>query len=173
MQGHWEKWEPISGLENEYAIDSIEHTIKGSFKVVFSRARLEPIEEEDEEENYIFTKLGVPGPTYCFVTDKKNQVVITFKNGVYAYRQAPEVFSLNTYEILSDTFKTNFYAPWTFFKTTNSSYLKWLSEQSLGLADSYPLTHYSFSTDDVTLDVVTTCEPTVEIINLAITDEKK
>lgn len=136
LQEKWKKWQPINGLGNRYEIDRIGYVIKGDFKILFSEYR-----------------------------DMGKRVTVIFKNGIYAHRKTDESFRLQTYEMLDDNYGKDFYTKWAFFKLTNSLYIKELSTQSLGFADSYPLTHYAFLTVNSILDVVAACEPIVKILD--------
>lgn len=136
MKKNWERWEPISGLKDKYNIDSVEDTLMDGFKITLSEC--------------------------C---DKGKRVAVTFKNGIFAHRETHEIFRLATYKLLDDNYGKDFYEKWTFFKVTNSSYLKWLSEQSYTLSDVYSVTHYSFLAGNVMLDIAHVNEPTVEFID--------
>lgn len=143
MQENWEKWEPIIKLEQKYNIDAIEYTIKGGFKITLSKC----------------------GAIFPKDNDKVKKVIITFKAGIFAHRETDESFMLYTIKMLKNNYGSDFFSKWTFFKVTNSAYLKWISEQSFGLADSYPLTHYSLLAGNAALDIVNDDEPVVEFID--------
>jgi len=145
MQEIWKRWQPIDETHDKYIIESIEYTIQGSFKMMLSKSYWKPLSESERQ-------------------DKTKQISILFKNGVIAHRETNETFRISTYGILDDNYGTDFYTKWTFFKITNSSYLKWISEKC-GFTDSYPLTHYSFLTLDEILDVISADEPIIEIID--------
>jgi len=82
------------------------------------------------------------------------KVLVSFEHGVLAHNEHIRKLVIN------DSSKK-----WTFFKKTDSSYLKWLSEQSFGLSDFYKVTHYSFIAENIILDVVNTYEPIVVFID--------
>lgn len=98
-------------------------------------------------------------------TGNSAKVLITFENGVNAFRNSDETFRLSTIGYLNKNYGGQFYAKWTFFKVESSEYLKWLSEQSGGISDYYGVTQYSIITDDEILDVVCTYEPKVTFIS--------
>lgn len=134
MQEQWIRWEPISGLSENYNLISISDKIEG-FEILLS----------DDK------------------TDKK-RVRIFFKNSVEAYRCSDETYRLKTFEELDELYGTKFYAEWSFFKVLGSQYLLWLSEQSFGISDSRALKHFTFFTTNSVLDVTASYEPEVEII---------
>ena len=55
---------------------------------------------------------------------------------------------------------------WSFFKVTNSEYLKWASYQSNGVSESLNLTHYAIWTEDWTIDILSWAEPNVEFVDI-------
>lgn len=136
MTEQWTKWEPIRGLANKYYIDSISNDENG-FIIQLSDANNE---------------------------EKKIRVI--FEDSVYASRDTDESFRRNTVGILHEQYGIDFYGDWTFFKVTNSSYLKWLSVESYGITDSLHFTHFSFVAADSILDVVTNYEPKVILIDM-------
>ena len=101
MQEIWQKWEPISGLETRYDIKSIKHIIGGYLEVIFFRCRWEPI---NEKEDIVFLEYGIKGCTHELVTDTKKQVVVTFENGIFAYRETDETFRSSTFGWLTDRY---------------------------------------------------------------------
>lgn len=50
---------------------------------------------------------------------------------------------------------------WTFFKVENSSYLKWIEEQSLGIEQRNKLTHYCIIGINSVVDIIASYEPEV------------
>lgn len=135
MNEQWVKWEPINGLSAKYYIDSVSDSLKG-FQIVLSDSH-----------------------------DEKQKILITFKNSVDAYRNTDETYRTNTISTLDEEYGTNFYGDWTFFKVMDSSYLKWLSEESCTISDSRNLKHFSFVAVNSILDVVTNYEPLVECLD--------
>ena len=134
MQEQWIHWEPISNLSAKYNIDSISDGMD-DFKV-----------ELTEYKN------------------EKSKAIVTFENSVDAYRMTDETFRLNCINTLDKQHGSNFYGKWTFFKVINSKYIQWLSEESCTISDSIPFIHFSFIAANCILDVVTTYEPKVELI---------
>jgi len=65
---------------------------------------------------------------------------------------------------LKNTYGGDFYGNWTFFKVENSSYLKWLSEQSCTVTDHLNLQHICCITEDSILDIATSYEPEISLI---------
>jgi hypothetical protein len=134
MNEQWVKWEPIKGLSAKYYVESISDGIE-EFKIVLVEAY-----------------------------NKKNKVQITIPDSIYAYRSTYESFRLDTLYSIDKQYETKFYSEWTFFKVTNSSYLKWLSEQSYEITDNLHLIHFSILALDSVVDFVDVCDPKVELI---------
>lgn len=95
----------------------------------------------------------------------KKQVVIFFENGVEVYRSADETYRYRLFLDLSEKYG-DLHGKWTFFKVTNSLFLKWISEQSCTISDDRELIHYSLITGNDVLDIADPLEPKVEIIHL-------
>jgi len=64
---------------------------------------------------------------------------------------------------LSQEADTSF-GKWSFFKVSNSSYIEWLLEQSYGIP-AYEFIHFCFVTENSFLEVVTTYEPAIVLVN--------
>lgn len=138
MQEQWTRWEPIVGLAGKYYLESIADTFDG-FKAFFFDAK-----------NH----------------NKKIQVI--FEDSVHSYIRTDESCRSDLIFRLKNQYGSEFYATWTFFKVTNSEYLRWLSEQSCTFSDYLKMQHFSFITMDFILDIVTNYEPRVEFINTSI-----
>ena len=135
MKEQWIKWEPIANLAPKYYIDKISHTIK-DFHIILS---------EDSS------------------TERK--IKILFEDSVDAYRDTDESFRRKLIYDLGQTYGSNFYGKWTFFKVYNSKYLQWLSEESFEITNSLGFIHFSLIAADSILDIVTTYEPKIIIMN--------
>ncbi|GAC43779.1 hypothetical protein [Paenibacillus popilliae] len=132
MQENWERWEPVSGLSSKYYIKSLSDSIEG-FKLFLFDAN-----------------------------DEKKKVEVVFEDSVHAYRSTDESFRQSTINTINERYGTEFYAEWTFFKVTNSGYIRWLSEQSYGIAESEPLIHFSILAGDSIVDVIAAYEPKIK-----------
>lgn len=135
MTENWIKWEPIHGLGKKYNIDSISDTAK-EFSIVLS-------------EYY----------------NEKKKVHVVFEKSVASYRNTDESFRLTTMHSLGQKYSKEFYGEWTFFKVANSSYIQWLLDESYVNRYTQSFIHFSFIAGDSILDIVTTYEPTIELIN--------
>jgi hypothetical protein len=134
MSEKWTKWKPIKGLAPNYYIDSVIDTIDG-FKIELSPSR-----------------------------DKNQKVLVLFSNSVDSYRSVDESFVGNILYQLSEQYGKDFFHKWTFFKVTDSYFLKWLSQQSDGISEYRPLMHFSFIAIDSIVDVICDYEPKVELL---------
>ncbi len=135
MTEQWIQWRPIDGLGEKYYIDYISDDFQ-AFKIYLS--------QEDDEEK---------------------KVLMTFENSISAYRRIDETFRLKLISDLKEKYGSNFYGKWTFFRVDNSAYIKWISEQSCGISSDIPFVHFSLIGFNSILDIITTYEPKIELIN--------
>ena len=134
MAEQWTRWEPTQGLSAKYYIDNISNDIK-EFNILLSESKNENI-----------------------------KILISFDHSVDAYRSTYESFRQKTLAFLDEEYGTQFYSDWTFFKVSNSTYLKWLSEQSYGITNSISPTHFVIYAMNFVLDIAATYEPKVQLI---------
>ena len=130
----WTQWKPIEGLASKYYLKSLSDEIEG-FRIM-----LVPLKSELQS------------------------IEIFFKDGVYAYSKTDESFRVKLPYELNQEYGLEFYKNWTFFKVTNSQYLKWLSEQSYEWSHAYDMIHFSLLTSNNSIDIVADYEPIVTII---------
>jgi hypothetical protein len=95
--------------------------------------------------------------------NNKNKVQVLFKRAA-SYLLVDEGLRIRLIGLLDIQYGTTFYGDWTFFKVTNSLYLKWLSEESYGISDSPKLIHFSLIASDSIIDIISHEEPLVTII---------
>ena len=134
MTEQWTRWEPISGLTLKYNIDIVSENAE-KFEMILSG-----------------------------YTDATNKVRVLFENSVCAYRSADETYRYKLIVDLTEAYGKDFYGDWTFFTVNNSSYLRWLSEESYGTSDERQLKHFSFIGADLIVDIADPSEPRVEFI---------
>jgi len=139
MTDDWEQWKPISGLLVHYDISSLVDKGGGLFISLVEAKRI------GEEFN------------------ANSHVQILF-NRTFAYRNTYETYRYKLILELSEKYGTTFYADWKLFKVHNSSYVKWISDESCTISDDMELMHFAFITDDVILEVLATCEPTFSFL---------
>ena len=106
----------------------------------------------------------IEGVKILLFDDNDQKLVVTFANPVNAYRSVNESFRLNLINTLDAQYGSDFYGKWTFFKVTNSAYVKQLSEKSGIINNEWPLQHFSFLTADAIIDIINTCEPEIEFL---------
>lgn len=95
--------------------------------------------------------------------DINKKVSVRFEQGIDSYRCTNESFRLKAiYELNEKYHEQN--DGWTFFKVVNSSYIRWMLDESYGTACSLPFVHFYFNAEEVILDVVADREPTVEFL---------
>ncbi len=95
---------------------------------------------------------------------KKERIQILFDEYIDAYRYTNESFYFKLAGDLSDKYGDDFYGNWSFFKVTNSEYLKWLSEKSCTLSDQMHFVHFCILGGDEVIDIINNDEPKVKII---------
>lgn len=137
MQEVWTQWKPIDGLSYGYYIDAVHDTFNGFFILL----------AED--------------------TDRDKGVLITFENSVFSYRYAQEDFRIKTVHMLKEKYTPEFYVKWALFKVENSEYLKWIAQDSYDLSSDLLMKHFVFISQDAMVDVASTYEPKVMLINNA------
>ncbi len=64
---------------------------------------------------------------------------------------------------LEQQYGKDFFAKWTFFKVNNSSYLKWISEESCTFSDDIRFTHFCIVGVDFILDIIEPNEPKLNL----------
>lgn len=137
MQEKWIRWEPAKKLAPKYYIESITDRVEDKFNMVLSDS------------------------------ETKKKVLVSFPHGVDAYRSTDESFILLTINTLDETYGTNFYGDWTFFKVEDSEYLKWISSQTYNIYDKskFPFIHFCILGIDSMVDIITTYEPTITFLD--------
>ena len=90
------------------------------------------------------------------------KVLVSFPATLRSYRNTCESFLVRTIEDLEENYGSEFYGKWTFFRVTNSQYLKSLNGESYGISESYDFKHFCLLTMDAMIDIATGSEPTVE-----------
>ncbi len=91
--------------------------------------------------------------------------MITFNGSADSYKYTNESFCFKIFGDLSDKYGDDFYSNWSFFKITDSDYLKWLSDKSCTVSDTLSFQHYCIIGGDEVVDVLSQKEPEVTIIS--------
>lgn len=131
----WTRWQPTQGLSGKYYIDSL--IISKNWDLIVQ------LSNQDETQS----------------------IEITFKGSIDAYRYTNESFCFATFGDLSAQYGTEFYKDWSFFNIENSNYLKWLSERSRTVSDSFNFKHYCIFGGDEILDILAHVKPHVKILS--------
>ncbi len=95
--------------------------------------------------------------------DKVKKIEILFDSAIDGYRYTNESFCFKIFGDLSQKYGTEFYKDFSFFKITNSEYLKWLSEKSRTWSDQFPFVHFCILGGDEVIDVLARYEPEVRM----------
>jgi len=133
MQEKWIRWEAANIAAKKYHIESITETIEEKFKVKLSD------------------------------TANKEIIYVSFPEGIDAYRNTTESYTLGIIHYLEKNYNKDFYTQWIFFKIENSEYLKWLSEKSHGISDDYQLMHFCILALDSIIDIACTSYPVISV----------
>lgn len=96
--------------------------------------------------------------------DMKQTIKVSFENHVLSYRNTDEGGRLKTLRLLSEKYENGFYAEWTLFKVINSNYVAWFNQESHNIYSNLGIEHYVFLTCDDVVDVLSSYEPQVTII---------
>lgn len=134
MEEKWVRWTPCQNLAAKYDIDRVCNDIK-SLEIL--------------------------------LTDYYNQqdkIIVAFKDSVYSFRSCDESLRVADFADLSSKYGNDFYGNWTFFKIENSSYAKWLSNQSYEFFKKENFIHFVFMGMNSVLDVVAAHEPLIKKI---------
>ncbi|MFA5998755.1 MAG: hypothetical protein WC747_01920 [Candidatus Babeliales bacterium] len=95
---------------------------------------------------------------------KEKRIQILFDDYIDSFRYTNESFCFKIFGDLSDQYGDDFYGDWSFFKVTNSEYLKWLSDKSRTWSDQIQFIHFCILGGDEVIDIVTNYEPKVRFI---------
>lgn len=93
--------------------------------------------------------------------DDNDTVEVLFEDSILSLRSTDEGRRLKTINFLDKKYGTEFYAKWTFFKVSNSSYLEWIHQETYDMYTSYNVEHYVFLTPDDIVEILSTYEPIV------------
>ncbi len=96
--------------------------------------------------------------------DSKYTIKVTFYRLVDAFRRSDKDFYFKMLHDLSSRYGGDFYGNWSFFKITNSDYLKWISEKSCTVSDYLPFQHFCIIGGNEIIDVLAQKEPEVTIV---------
>lgn len=92
----------------------------------------------------------------------ENTYTFLFDGLVLSYRNTDEGTLIKTLEHLYKHDDPDFFGDWTLFQVTDSSYLKWLAEESTNIYEMvYNIQHYVFLTSNDVIEVLSTEPPTL------------
>lgn len=112
---NWIPFKPADNVSQKYSIDFLKSSIDDiKFKIILSDA------------NNI---------------DKK--IIINIAEGVDFYGKIQNEAMLKVIKDIEEKYGKDFHQKWTFFKIENSSYIKWLSDESCGIWNFSYFTHYA------------------------------
>lgn len=134
MQEEWTRWTPIEGLAEKYDVDFILDGKEG-----------------------LKIRLYQDG-------NRTHKVDLIFEGYADTYRHTNESFRIKTVHELAQKYDKEFYGNWSFFKVSDSEYLKWFSEESCEYSEEFDFTHYCILGTDSVVDIIARYEPTVEFI---------
>jgi len=88
-----------------------------------------------------------------------SMLYMKFNNGIKAYRYTNESFCFSKYGELADKYPTERIFHWTFYKATNTEYIKLFLKQSDTYDSAENLTHFAILGLDEIVDIIATEEP--------------
>ena len=134
----WFKWMPSNALSNKYELK-------------------------------LFKDL--PGEYVCLVlydSIKMHTVKIIFEGWIDVYQCTDIKYKDRKLAEIENKYGPDFIKHWSFFKVKNSDFKAWGNEESLGLIDLFfsdsNYAQYTFVTTNFIIDVITGCEPKIEVI---------
>lgn len=161
MNEQWAKWEPIQGLASNYCIDGMIRVVE---RIIYEN----PIQDNTKAPAYLqkilsnaVIKSESSSRFVIFLSNGNNSVQVTFDSALISYRCTPAQYRAKLIQELEKQHETHFH-DWAFFKVKNSSYLKWLLDQSYEIINVNSF-HFSFVGRNLIVEVVANWEPTVEI----------
>ena len=102
------------------------------------------------------------GLRLVFMDTHENTYTFLFDGLVLSYRHTDEGTLIRTLEHLYKHHDPDFFGDWTLFQVTDSSYLKWLAEESTNIYETvYNIQHYVFLTSHDVIEVLSTEPPTL------------
>jgi hypothetical protein len=137
MQEQWTRWEPVEGLGQNYDILSCCDDYRTGFTIVL-----------------------------CEVNNPNKQLHLIWKNSVACYASANESYTFAMFADLVKYHDNYFFRDWTFFKVSNSNYLKRISISSGTVSDYYGFTHFAVISDEILIDVIISYEPDIKFVHL-------
>lgn len=96
--------------------------------------------------------------------DENDTIQVLFEDSILSLRSTDEGRRLKTITFLEEKYGTDFYAKWTFFKVTNSTYVEWFNQETYDMYTSYNIGHYVFLTPDDVVEILSTNEPHVSAV---------
>ena len=139
MPEQWIQWKPIAKLASKYQTEAILDKI-GKFTIILSD-----------------------------INDNNKKTHIIFEESVDIYRVTQNQFRQHTLHELTEKYESHFWKDWTFFKVKNSSYIQWLSKETI-FTEYIPFIHFSFITSNFLIEVIDPCEPKIEVITTTNTN---
>jgi hypothetical protein len=166
MTEQWTRWEPAQGLASNYYIDGI---LSKTDRIIYTNPI--PVQDFTDKPEYMHKILSgallKEESWNSFVillsetNNRQKQIRMTF-DGQCAYRITSEKYRPCLMKELEKKYGTSFHE-WTFFKVEHSSYFTWLQDQSCEIIGTNSI-HFSFVAHNLTLDLFTGSEPTIEFI---------
>jgi hypothetical protein len=92
------------------------------------------------------------------------KLIVTFDRRILSYRNTDEGSLLEMLYYLEQNYGRDFYSKRSLFEIENSEYIKWFLKESSGIYTKEEVKHYVFLTSDDVIEILSTCAPTVKII---------
>ena len=131
MIGRWVRWKPVDDLSVKYEIES------------FSL----------DDDGFVLMLADVQDP--------KKKVQVHFAQDVTTFRRIKGDLRLVVIENLYQRYGKEFIDDWTFFKATDSYYVRTIMEDSLEIFSSEEFNHVAFITPNSILELTIGCDPSI------------
>jgi hypothetical protein len=96
--------------------------------------------------------------------DESVTIMVNFEDSVVSYRNSDEGRRLRTIEFLDKEYGKDFYSKWSLFKVDNSSYVKWINQETYDMYADYNIEHYVFLTANDIVDILSTYAPNISFV---------
>jgi hypothetical protein len=91
-------------------------------------------------------------------------VHVLFEDFVLSYRCTERGRRFKTIDFLNETYGTDFYTTWPFFKVNHSSYMEWFHHDSYQRHGDSDIQHYVFLAENDIVDILSIYEPKVTVV---------
>ena len=124
-------------------------------------------EAQNLSKKYVITLIeDIIGEFNIYLYDEKSdkKIRVNFYESTDIFRRTNIGFRSTELKQISDEQGEAFFSDWTFFKISNSEYVRELFEESCGMLNAAHCIHFVIVGDNCIVDVITDHEPKIEFI---------